>query len=318
MAQGTSPWSWSNRETTTGSEPVTLGLDASDVPRYNTPRCLAGWCNGSTTDSGSVSEGSNPSPAALRFLAKSVEITKSPAGGGSQSPVSGEPPPAGPSPQLFATFRSPYSPKSLTSSAGPKASTSWPGRKDRLYDSPCRQVCRTALAARHNHVAYYLSGVRRGIYDVVVRRGRELEQLALEVQQPFGLDRGRGRQFTSGGELRGDRFAHLGNDLVPSDSAFVCARLRSLPKRPRSRHEVLGGREHVVPGVPPRRVVHRAVEEHQLGPQVQHQRRLQDRSVLDVPAWEPFWEEELHGLGREVLERELCDEDARGRVVVVL
>src|SRR5829696_3597465 len=64
MAQGTSPWSWSKRETTTGSEPVTLGLDASDVPRYNTPRCLAGWCNGSTTDSGSVSEGSNPSPAA--------------------------------------------------------------------------------------------------------------------------------------------------------------------------------------------------------------------------------------------------------------
>src|SRR5829696_6517797 len=66
MAQGTSPWSWSKRETTTGSEPVTLGLDASDVARYNTPRCLAGWCNGSTTDSGSVSEGSNPSPAAPR------------------------------------------------------------------------------------------------------------------------------------------------------------------------------------------------------------------------------------------------------------
>src|SRR5215213_4433980 len=29
-------------------------------------RCLAGWCNGSTTDSGSVSEGSNPSPAATK------------------------------------------------------------------------------------------------------------------------------------------------------------------------------------------------------------------------------------------------------------
>src|SRR5919199_5984503 len=36
-------------------------------------RCLAGWCNGSTTDSGSVSEGSNPSPAAPRTSCKRQE-----------------------------------------------------------------------------------------------------------------------------------------------------------------------------------------------------------------------------------------------------
>ena len=31
---------------------------------YNIPRCIAGWCNGSTSDSESLSPGSNPGPAA--------------------------------------------------------------------------------------------------------------------------------------------------------------------------------------------------------------------------------------------------------------
>ena len=45
-------------------------LDGDPIKRYNIRRCIAGWCNGSTSDSESLSPGSNPGPAASKFPAK--------------------------------------------------------------------------------------------------------------------------------------------------------------------------------------------------------------------------------------------------------
>src|SRR5215208_7255093 len=45
-------------------------LDGYPLKRYNIRRCLAGWCNGSTSDSESLSPGSNPGPAASQTPCK--------------------------------------------------------------------------------------------------------------------------------------------------------------------------------------------------------------------------------------------------------
>ncbi len=47
------------------AETSRLDLDGDPIKRYNIRRCIAGWCNGSTSDSESLSPGSNPGPAAF-------------------------------------------------------------------------------------------------------------------------------------------------------------------------------------------------------------------------------------------------------------